>query len=567
MTELFYRGILPLTVTGGLTMLFLLAAEPLTRRLGGTWRYYSRLVPILMFILPFSLLAPALAKPAAQVLGAEMPTPAFAAMGDFLETAAAMPPPQTNDSVMPVQWAVLIWGAGAAIFAIYRVFVLIQFRIKVKHESKSVTSADVMCELETQKQVCGVRRGVRLAVCPRVGSPMLLGILRPVILLPSENLPADDLRLILRHELTHCKRGDLICKLAAVIISTVHWFNPLAHVLLRQINELCELSCDEALARRMDAEQRREYGFVLLAQATPAPASIPIVCSRFSKEKNILESRLKNIMNLKKKKLPARLIGVLAALCLCSAGAVAAFAISPQADAILEAAPASGTAQVDAVIALDEADKALKAGQAASSEGVSGGVPAYTSTPDAGEDDSILVAGYGSAPESGELIAESETTPENQTFQPYEPNEFTAERIKTLNLIFPIGKLATKPDGTIGGVYISAKFMEYHGHTGTDFAAPKGSEILAAADGIVMKAEETPGGYGRHTIIDHGNGITTLYGHCDELLVSTGDKVKQGDVIAKLGRTGNTTGYACHAELRTGGNYIDITDFVEIPSK
>jgi murein DD-endopeptidase MepM/ murein hydrolase activator NlpD len=86
-------------------------------------------------------------------------------------------------------------------------------------------------------------------------------------------------------------------------------------------------------------------------------------------------------------------------------------------------------------------------------------------------------------------------------------------------------------------------------HPGVDLAAPFGTAILAAADGVVRFAGER-GGHGLAVEIDHGAGEITLYGHASELLVAEGQTVRKGDVIARVGRTGLATGNHLHFEAR-----------------
>lgn len=92
-------------------------------------------------------------------------------------------------------------------------------------------------------------------------------------------------------------------------------------------------------------------------------------------------------------------------------------------------------------------------------------------------------------------------------------------------------------------------------HTGIDVAAPGGSEIRAAADGIV-RSSGTRGGYGNAVEIDHGNGVTTLYAHASELLVGEGTRVVRGQVIGRVGHTGRATGDHLHFEVRVGERAI-----------
>lgn len=92
------------------------------------------------------------------------------------------------------------------------------------------------------------------------------------------------------------------------------------------------------------------------------------------------------------------------------------------------------------------------------------------------------------------------------------------------------------------------------GHTGLDIAAPKGTPIKSAMSGVVLYARySTTSSYGYHLAIDHGDGLVTLYAHCSELLVTEGQKINQGDVIAKVGATGRVTGNHLHFEVRVNG--------------
>jgi len=93
-------------------------------------------------------------------------------------------------------------------------------------------------------------------------------------------------------------------------------------------------------------------------------------------------------------------------------------------------------------------------------------------------------------------------------------------------------------------------------HSGVDIAAPVGSPITAADSGVVTMAEWY-GSYGRAVIIDHGNGISTLYGHCSEILVRVGNKVSKGQLIARVGSTGRSTGAHLHFEVRENGRARD----------
>lgn len=90
-------------------------------------------------------------------------------------------------------------------------------------------------------------------------------------------------------------------------------------------------------------------------------------------------------------------------------------------------------------------------------------------------------------------------------------------------------------------------------HKGIDIGAPKGTSIKAAASGTVVHSGNKNDGYGNYIILSHGNGVQTYYAHCSQLLVSKGQSVEQGQVIAKVGSTGISTGNHLHFEVRING--------------
>ncbi len=99
-------------------------------------------------------------------------------------------------------------------------------------------------------------------------------------------------------------------------------------------------------------------------------------------------------------------------------------------------------------------------------------------------------------------------------------------------------------------------------HNGMDIAVPMGTPIKAAGSGVVVRAGEA-GGYGNLVEIDHGYGIHSFYGHNSSLTVNAGQTVKKGDIIAKAGSTGRSTGSHCHFEVRVYDEVKDPRDFLE----
>ena len=134
-----------------------------------------------------------------------------------------------------------------------------------------------------------------LAVCPAIPCPMALGLLRPTVFLPEGVEDRGRLEDILRHELTHLRRHDLLYKWFSVAVTSLHWFNPLMPVFRREMARRCELACDEAAAGELSPEARRRYGETLLSLA--ADPQKGLVVTTLCEEKEHLKERLVDLVN------------------------------------------------------------------------------------------------------------------------------------------------------------------------------------------------------------------------------------------------------------------------------
>jgi len=99
-------------------------------------------------------------------------------------------------------------------------------------------------------------------------------------------------------------------------------------------------------------------------------------------------------------------------------------------------------------------------------------------------------------------------------------------------------------------------------HAGIDILAPAGTEVRAASQGSASFAGSGMRGYGRAVILDHGEGITTLYGHLATIRVQSGETVQAGAVIGTVGRSGNATTNLLHFELRVDGEAVDPVPYL-----
>ena len=113
---------------------------------------------------------------------------------------------------------------------------------------------------------------------------------------------------------------------------------------------------------------------------------------------------------------------------------------------------------------------------------------------------------------------------------------------------------------TISAGYPNYRNGSYHG--GVDWPCPTGTAVHAADSGVVVIAKRLTYSYGRYILIDHGNGLSTLYAHNSSLAVSVGDKVSKGQIIAYSGETGNATGPHVHFEVRLNGTRVNPMNYL-----
>jgi len=116
----------------------------------------------------------------------------------------------------------------------------------------------------------------------------------------------------------------------------------------------------------------------------------------------------------------------------------------------------------------------------------------------------------------------------------------------------------------VDGGYISDGYISDRNHKGIDIAAPYGSDIYASEAGFVVTAGWNSGGYGYYVIIEHADGYRTLYAHCSVVIAYEGQTVEKGQVIAKVGSTGNSTGNHCHYEVRLNNICVDPGHYLRV---
>jgi len=255
----------------------------------------------------------------------------------FLPPSAQYAPPAAVASDTSLAWwqvAFAIWLAGLIIFIGFHLINHYYFTNGMKRWSKNITDERAKVLLEKLKAEMGVSRHISLLECEGIGSPMMLGFVKPMIVLPSVDLAQDELRFILKHELVHYKRGDLFFKSLVLLATAMHWFNPAVYMAARAINVLGELSCDAEVVQSADDDTRIQYSETLIGVVRYQSRFKTVLSTNFYGGKKGMENRITSIMTTNKKKATfGSIVGAFALVAVLGVGTLTAFAAErPQAE-------------------------------------------------------------------------------------------------------------------------------------------------------------------------------------------------------------------------------------------
>lgn len=129
------------------------------------------------------------------------------------------------------------------------------------------TREEVCCRYAAQAQRLNLKRVPKLLACPGLEVPMLTGLVVPALMLPQVASPENGLDYALLHELIHYRRRDIWLKALVMLSVSVHWFNPVMWLMVRQVDRDIELACDEMALTVLPEEERLAYGETILQAA------------------------------------------------------------------------------------------------------------------------------------------------------------------------------------------------------------------------------------------------------------------------------------------------------------
>lgn len=339
--ERLMTALLELTLPMALVIAVLLAAGPLLgRRFTAKWRYWAWLLIAVRLLLPVGITLPqpvvTLPQPQGEFtypVSREEPAPTEPApVGDPIQVVpgaaendpyqqiktgttaptgpstetpkpaepAIIPTPAATRSIPVMEAVGWCWAAGTALFLLWQLGSYLALRAKLSRSRRPLTDEAILAVLERESAAAGRQKPLPVYTAA-VGSPMIVGAIKPTLLLPELELSTEQLSLVFRHELIHYRRRDIWYKLLLMLANAIHWFNPMVWLMVYAADRDLELSCDEAVVAGRDEAYREEYGRCLLAVVRAGMSRRTLFTTNFYSGKKTLKNRLATIFDTTKK--------------------------------------------------------------------------------------------------------------------------------------------------------------------------------------------------------------------------------------------------------------------------
>lgn len=317
------KMILSLSLSGALLILVLLLCKPLVKdKLSKRWQYYIWLIVVARLLLPFA--------PETNLMGTVFqhfdnaviqtdtslqPEQEPSALpekdsldqagngeGEHLEPDKVAAPSIFEMAKQNITVLCLLGWLIVAVGLLIRKITVYQSFVKyIKAGRIEISDMQLWERVGKLVEQTGIKGAVGLYTNSLISSPLLIGFFRPCIMLPTTELSESDFENTILHELTHYKRRDMFYKWLVQLTICLHWFNPLAYIMGREINRACELSCDEAVIKFLNIQERRAYGDTLLnAMSMGGKYKDSLASVTLSESTELLKERLDAIMKFKK---------------------------------------------------------------------------------------------------------------------------------------------------------------------------------------------------------------------------------------------------------------------------
>ena len=199
---------------------------------------------------------------------------------------------------------VAVWLAGVAVTSAKTAASYAKFRRSLRKTYREVSVPEITALYRGTGDELSLKKLPALYSSDAIHAPIQTGVFPAAIVLPEHLLsaPLGELRYFLLHELVHFKKRDVVYKWAIQACVCLHWFNPLAYLMKRELNTLCELSCDARVLGALEAPERAEYGNMLIRtiEAAAFARRSPLQGVAWENEKKIMKDRFRHILGYKK---------------------------------------------------------------------------------------------------------------------------------------------------------------------------------------------------------------------------------------------------------------------------
>jgi len=270
MQELFIN-VLVMSGLGFCLTTMLLALKPITsKKFPAKWQYHAWIAVLIFMLVPVWRFIPqkqasemihTTQQPEVQTVPTETQTAPTVINNDIPIEYREISLTGFNKSVRISDLIGYIWFGGMGVFFLT---VISSYIIYLCGKRKNAVSIADNAMLQDVKSELGIKRKISVRMSPDIKSPLLCGVLFPVVYIPCMDISEKKLRMIFLHELTHYKRRDLIVKWFSIFVNAVHWFNPIAYILTANISEACEVSCDMEVTKDMSEAEQKLYMATIL---------------------------------------------------------------------------------------------------------------------------------------------------------------------------------------------------------------------------------------------------------------------------------------------------------------
>lgn len=310
-----FKALLITSLAGSVLAVVISLLRPITKKLFGySWHYYIWLCVLFVMLMPVrfnvnTTPAPNIATQTVQTqqtVAGEQPE----TTENIVQTAPIQKPQLLQkatviwDRIIYNRMNILayVWLIGAIALMLLNVVRYVRLNIKIRKNGEVISCP------ETREYT---DRRINVRIWENVASPFITGIFRPTLILPKTELSEEQLHNILRHEMTHFKRHDILYKWFAEFVKCVHWFNPISWYVSKQIASECEISCDMSVTKNMtDSEEMSYVSTILSLLPTGKSKQLPLT-TQMASSKKFLKRRFVMIKN---KKTTSRFMSVLSAV-------------------------------------------------------------------------------------------------------------------------------------------------------------------------------------------------------------------------------------------------------------